>query len=144
MQTARQVNDSKPLYVVGKVLELAGATDTIACLGLTYKANTDDLRESPAMQVVRDLAARHAGQILAVEPNIDGLPQSLRDARVERATLQSALSHADMIVVLVDHQQFRAIPYQNVSMKKIYDSRGIWTIRPGAGVNSEQPLSAAS
>src|SRR5690625_1325079 len=72
MQAARQVNDSKHKFVVEKVLAMAKPKDTIACLGLTYKADTDDLRESPAIQVVRDLASHRPGRVVAVDPNVDG------------------------------------------------------------------------
>ncbi|HLS68430.1 MAG TPA: UDP-N-acetyl-D-mannosamine dehydrogenase [Kiloniellales bacterium] len=126
MQAARKVNDSKPHYVVERLLTMVQAKDTIACLGLTYKADTDDLRKSPALQVVEELAARHPGPILAVEPNLQALPESLQKGGVEAATLERALGSADAILLLVDHRQFKVIEPACLQGKRIYDTRGIW------------------
>lgn len=126
MQAARQVNDSKPRYVVERVLKMTRPVDTIACLGLAYKADTDDLRESPALQVVEDLAARHPGRILAVEPNLQSLPKGLEEKGVEAAALDAAVSSADIVLLLVDHRQFKALEPLHLEGKRIYDTRGIW------------------
>ncbi len=111
---ARHINDGKPEWVKGKIREavhsLTGngreAKDVrIACLGLAFKPDIDDLRESPALHIVRDVAEEFPGQVVAVEPNIRQLPAALED----HATLvepEEALS-ADVIVFLVAHRQFR-------------------------------------
>lgn len=126
MQTAREVNDSKPHYVVERVLSMARPGDTIVCLGLAYKADTDDLRESPAVEVVEALAARHPGRVLAVEPNVKELPLSLTDAGVRQAELEAALGSAQVTVLLVDHRQFRALDPAILEGKKVCDTRGVW------------------
>jgi len=80
IRTAREVNDSKPAYVIDKILEASRgiSTPVIACLGLAFKANIDDLRESPALQIVIQLAKKSGYRILAVEPHINELPDSLK------------------------------------------------------------------
>lgn len=132
IRTAREVNDSKPGWVIDKVSAAIGdwlmrnpgksAVDvTIACYGLTFKPDIDDLRESPALGIVRNLAGRHPGRLLIVEPNIETLPTGLgRGELVEAA--QAA--EADVQVMLVDHRQFRAFtPRVGV----VIDTRGVWS-----------------
>ncbi|MBR7513978.1 UDP-N-acetyl-D-mannosamine dehydrogenase, partial [Mycobacterium tuberculosis] len=68
----------------------------------------DDLRESPALNIVEELAAKNIGEILAVEPNISELPANLADKNVSLVSLESALEQANVVVVLVDHKQFKA------------------------------------
>lgn len=126
MRTAREVNDSKPHYVVEQVARLAKPGDTIACLGLAYKADTDDLRESPAIEVVEELAARGLGPLLAVEPNIEDLPVRLVDAGIDHAALPAALERADVVLLLVDHREFKELDMALLDGKRVYDSRGIW------------------
>lgn len=126
MRSARQVNDSKPAYVVERVLAMAEPGDTIACLGLAYKADTDDLRESPAVQVVEALAARSRGRLLAVEPNVAQLPAALEGKGVEQADLETAIGSAQVVLLLVDHRQFKALEPAVLEGKRVCDTRGIW------------------
>jgi len=132
IHTARLVNDSKPEWVINKVkLALADflqenltktAKDvTIACYGLAFKADIDDLRESPALRITKQIAAMHAGRIQAVEPNIDSLPNSVTN--VELVTMATALSSADIHVMLVDHAQFKS---EKIVQGLIVDAKGIW------------------
>ncbi|QDG76709.1 UDP-N-acetyl-D-mannosamine dehydrogenase [Labrenzia sp. PHM005] len=126
MQTAREVNDSKPGYVVDKVAAMVQPGDKIACLGLAYKADTDDLRESPAIQVVEEMADAGIGQLLAVEPNVEALPSSLIQKGVMQSSLPDALRQCETIVLLVDHQAFKELDLSLLQGKRVYDSRGIW------------------
>lgn len=132
IHTARKVNDSKPSWVVDKTkLAIADFMQsnpnktmqevTIACYGLAFKPDIDDLRESPAMQIVKEIASLHAGKVLAVEPNIDQLPSSLE--RVELATFEVARASADIHVLLVDHKEFKA---QSLHSPYLVDTKGIW------------------
>lgn len=116
IRTAREVNDSKPGWVVERVRRavsnfLALHPDrrpeqvTLACYGLAFKPDIDDLRESPALNIVRDLCDWHSGPVLAVEPHISTLPPSL--ARAKHVDLEAALARADVHVVLVGHAAFR-------------------------------------
>jgi UDP-N-acetyl-D-mannosaminuronic acid dehydrogenase len=129
IQAARKVNDSKPGHVVGQILEAAKLHDapTIACLGLAYKSNTDDLRESPAIEIVRLLADSKAGDILVVEPNVETLPEELAtDERTSLVSLSEALDKSDIIVLLVDHSPFLAVNRTRLEDKTVFDTRGIW------------------
>jgi UDP-N-acetyl-D-mannosaminuronic acid dehydrogenase len=132
IRTAREVNDAKPEWVREKVrASVAGREGlTIATLGLAFKPDIDDLRESPARQIVADLADEHSGcRILVVEPHIEALPQELANRRnVELTTLEDAGAAADVVVLLVDHRPFRASDpvALGISGKPIIDTRGVW------------------
>jgi UDP-N-acetyl-D-mannosaminuronic acid dehydrogenase len=124
---ARLTNDAKPHYVVEQVIKAAGAfkQPVIACLGLAFKADIDDLRESPALQIVEILAEKGVGKIIAVEPNIDTLPAHLSSKYVELSSLEVALKNADVVVVLVDHREFKSADHGQFSGKAIIDTRGV-------------------
>jgi UDP-N-acetyl-D-mannosaminuronic acid dehydrogenase len=129
IHTARQVNDGKPHYVVEKVLSTASTmTDpVIACLGLAFKPDIDDLRESPAMEVVQSLAGHNIGHILAVEPHIEKLPLSLTNfANIELVSAEVAVQRADIIVMLVSHKVFYAINRSQLEGRYVIDTRGVW------------------
>ena len=125
---ARQVNQSKPEYVVARVQARAKRIHepTIACFGLAYKADIDDLRESPALEITRALAGSRAGRVLAVEPHIEALPRTLSDAGVEHVSTEQALAEADILVGLVAHRTFRKLPPGALQEKIVIDTCGIW------------------
>lgn len=111
MRAARQVNDGKPRYIVQQVQRyLADRPDgVIACLGLAFKPDVDDLRESPAVRIVAELAREHNARICVVEPHIDRLPLALRRyANVELVDFDAACRMADVVVGLVRHRDFVA------------------------------------
>lgn len=129
IRTAREVNDSKPEYVITKVLEKASRFrhPKIACFGLAFKANIDDLRESPALQIVTRLAEENIGKLLIVEPNIEVLPDTLAGlSSVELVSMDHAVQEADIVLGLVDHRQFKALDSAALSEAVIIDTRGIW------------------
>ncbi|MBM96760.1 MAG: UDP-N-acetyl-D-mannosamine dehydrogenase [Oceanospirillaceae bacterium] len=127
IRTAREINDYKPEYVVEQVARAAEAfkEPVIACLGLSYKADIDDLRESPAVDVVAELAARNTGKLLAVEPNIDTLPTTLAESGVQQATLVNALAEANILLVLVDHMEFKQLAPEDYARLVVIDTRGL-------------------
>ncbi|NEG59421.1 UDP-N-acetyl-D-mannosamine dehydrogenase [Pantoea agglomerans] len=135
IRTAREVNDAKPQWVLDQVktaladcLTQTGkrASDiTIACFGLAFKPNIDDLRESPAVGVAQKIAEWHSGTTWVVEPHI----KQLADALADKAVLVSAgqaLEQADILVMLVDHRAFRAIDGASVQQNWIVDTKGVW------------------
>ncbi|MCO7188724.1 MULTISPECIES: UDP-N-acetyl-D-mannosamine dehydrogenase [unclassified Pseudoalteromonas] len=133
IHTARKVNDSKPLWVVDKVNQAVGEflqsrpertakSVTIGCYGLAFKPDIDDLRESPAMQIVQEVRDVHAGKILVVEPNIESVPTQLGE--VELVDLEDALSTCDIHLLLVDHKEFKSTEIDK--SKLVIDTKGIW------------------
>lgn len=97
----------------------------IACLGLAFKADIDDLRESPAMDITKALAKKNIGEIIVVEPNLKEIPKELIAYKVEVKTLEDALSIANIIVVLVDHKQFKESSKSEWAKKVVIDTRGL-------------------
>lgn len=131
IRNAREVNDAKPDWVVEKVRVAAqthGNEPTIAVLGLAFKANIDDLRESPAIGIAIDLAEGLPGsRLLVAEPHVESLPRALDGrANVVLTGTADAIAQADVVVVLVDHDEFKAIDTDTLAGKSIIDSRGIW------------------
>ena len=128
--TARGVNDSKPGVVIDKVLERAEKfkAPVVAALGIAFKANIDDLRESPSRDIANDLADKlNGGTVLVVEPNIEELPHDLAGRpNVELAELDDALERADIVLVLVDHDQFKQVPATALAGKTVVDTKGLW------------------
>lgn len=133
IRTAREVNDTKPDWVIAKIRDAIAAhlasnpgsdasSVTLACYGLAFKPDIDDLRESPAMAIVRKLADSHPGSILTVEPNIRELPPGLDG--VELVEIEQAVVRGDVHVMLVDHRQFKATAKPE---GPVVDTRGIWT-----------------
>lgn len=127
IRTAREVNDSKPGHVVAEVQRVASRfkDPVIAALGLSYKANVDDLRESPAVDIVERLGDLALGRLLIVEPHVDVLPQRLL-GKGELVSLGEAVTEADVLLLLVDHDVFRALKKPALRGKALLDTRGVW------------------
>lgn len=127
IRQAREVNDYKPHYVIEQVMAAADQfkNPVIACLGLAFKADIDDLRESPAMEIAVQLIGKDAGSLLLVEPHINELPQKLASSKVSFVELDYAIEKANIVVILVDHKQFKNIDPVIMAKKVIVDTRGI-------------------
>jgi UDP-N-acetyl-D-mannosaminuronic acid dehydrogenase len=135
IHTARVVNDGKPLWVVDKVkaavadcLTATGKRASkikIACFGLAFKPDIDDLRESPAIQITQRIADWHAGETWVIEPHVSALPAALQ-TKTSLKPLDLALQQADVIVMLVDHSAFKQISGQQVVQRWIVDTKGVW------------------
>lgn len=127
IKQARLTNDAKPQYVIEQVTKAADEfkKPVIACLGLAFKADIDDLRESPALQIVEELEQLDVGQLICVEPNLQDLPKSLVDKGISVTTYEKAIEKANIIVVLVDHKQFKVADKVELAKKVIIDTRGV-------------------
>ena len=129
IRTAREVNDGKPAWVLDQVVRAASGIEnpTIAALGLAFKPDIDDLRESPALRIAQRLPQLVPGAtVLAVEPNIDELPPALAEAGIELTDLEDAVRRADVVVLLVDHREFKALDRSLLDGVAVVDTRGTW------------------
>ena len=131
IRTAREVNDSKPEYVLGLVENALlskgdrGPSMSIACLGLSYKPDVDDFRESPALEIARSLSRRYAGQVICVDPFAYALTDSGEDvAGLRTGELAAAIESADIVVALVGHSAFSNLAYP--ADKVVIDTCGLW------------------
>lgn len=135
IRMAREVNDHKPEWVINKVK--AGITDAlankpgstmadikVACLGLAFKPDIDDLRESPAVAITQQLA-KLGCQVLAVEPNIESMPQKLNQPNLILSALDDALRAADVLCVLVKHKPFVSVAEEIRHHSMIIDAVGL-------------------
>ena len=127
MHTARNVNDSKPFWVIKKVWECVDKLNkekpVIACLGATFKANVNDMRESPALEIVEELSKTGKADVILVEPHIDNLPKSL-EGIARKMDLDKALELADIVLLLVEHNQFANITTTQLKGKQLIDTKG--------------------
>jgi len=132
IRTARGVNDGKIRHVIRKAEALVAAHPEarVACLGLAFKANIDDFRESPARLVAGTLARKFGSRIQVVEPYAAELPIEFTDTGATLIDIDTALEECDILVVLVDHDVFRVVPLAERSAKLVYDTRGIWPDQP--------------
>jgi UDP-N-acetyl-D-mannosaminuronic acid dehydrogenase len=132
IHAARKVNDAKPDWVINKVkIAIANFLQanptktikdvTIACYGLAFKPDIDDLRESPALKITKQVADTHAGKTIAVEPNIKRLPNEI--GSFELCSFDTAMETADIHLLLVDHKEFKS---QTFSSSYLIDTKGIW------------------
>jgi len=121
IKTAREVNDSKPAWVIEKVKSYAEKfkRPIIGCLGLAFKADIDDLRESPAVDIVKALIKQDVGEIIISEPNIKSHDE------FNLVPCEEVLKRADIILLLVDHKEFKGIKLLEINEKVFIDTRGI-------------------
>jgi UDP-N-acetyl-D-mannosaminuronic acid dehydrogenase len=122
IRTARQVNDSKVDWVVERVKERAQRfrDPIIGCLGLTYKENIDDLRESPALAITRKLRELFGDAVLACEPNVRAVDG------VSLVPLEELLVCADILVALVPHREFKRLDPELLKDRILIDTCGVF------------------
>lgn len=131
IKTAREVNDSKPEWVlqkIGHAIDAHPLVDTIAILGLSFKADIDDLRESPALSIAEQVACRwDTRDVLVVEPNINQLPPRLEKLKHTRLVdVDEVANSADLIVLLVDHAEFKNLDPSIFTDAYVIDTKGLW------------------
>jgi UDP-N-acetyl-D-mannosaminuronic acid dehydrogenase len=127
IRAAREVNDGKPAFVVQQIRERAERfkRPVVACLGLTYKPDVDDVRESPAIEIVAQLA-RGGERVLVADPNLRALPEKL--AALPDLALSDTLEavrQADIVALLVAHSSFRKIPREELMRRVVIDATGL-------------------
>jgi UDP-N-acetyl-D-mannosaminuronic acid dehydrogenase len=130
IKQARLINLDKTEFVIKKIKRLSSKlkNPVIACLGLAFKPDIDDLRESPAIEIVQKLAdSKENFSILAVEPHIKKVPTKLtKYQNIKFSLLNEAIEKANVVIVLVAHKQFKNIDRILLDEKIIIDSCGIW------------------
>lgn len=130
IRVAREINDGKPHWVCEQVLMLAARfrDPVVACFGIAYKPDVDDLRESPSIEIVMKLAAQAGLRILVVEPNISELPPRLcQMANISLVDAETAHRDADIVAFLVGHKSFRRLEKNSFLNKVVVDAIGIMT-----------------
>ena len=121
IKTARLVNDAKPKWVIEKVRKRAEKfkRPVIGCLGLAFKADVDDLRESPAVDIVRQLIKDNIGEVIISEPNLE------KHGEFDLLPCEEVIRRADIILLLVDHKDYKGIKALELNEKVLIDTRGI-------------------
>jgi len=127
IRTAREVNDYKAHHTEAKIRKLLGVIPDgkVALLGLAFKPDIDDFRESPALEIAENLARDLGERMMVVEPFTDALPASLAGTGTTLVPLDAALEAAEVVVVLVDHTAFRHLSPERLAGKITFDTRGM-------------------
>jgi UDP-N-acetyl-D-mannosaminuronic acid dehydrogenase len=128
IRASREINDGKADYVFDQAKSLIETYPerAVFCLGLAFKANVDDLRESPAVEIVERLAKTYGRRIAIVEPFVSELPEKLENYGARKAELEDAFAQPAILIVLVDHDAFRRVAADQRDGAVIYDTRGMW------------------
>jgi UDP-N-acetyl-D-mannosaminuronic acid dehydrogenase len=121
LAAARRVNEIKPKWVIDRIVENAERfrNPTIGLLGLAFKADVDDLRESPALEIANELKALARWNLLVCEPNIE------KHADFDLTSHQQLIERSDIIVLLVDHKPFIKLKATDFKEKILIDTRGV-------------------
>lgn len=134
IQAARAVNNAKPQWVTKKIIAAVeeyqaqtGGLPIIACLGVTFKANVEDIRESPALAIVTRIAEQYPNHVWVVEPNLVELPDALSGTKIRTTTFDQACQEADLLAILVDHVEFKNRIAEHKANQVVLDFKGLWS-----------------
>jgi UDP-N-acetyl-D-mannosaminuronic acid dehydrogenase len=144
IKTARTVNDGKINHSIARakaLIDSAPANAQIACMGLAFKANIDDFRESPAKKVAAAIAHEYGARVRIVEPYADELPTEFSGSGAALIDIDAALETCGILIPLVDHDVFKSIPLAERAGKLVYDTRGIWPDQEPAKAQNTEPSS---
>jgi UDP-N-acetyl-D-mannosaminuronic acid dehydrogenase len=136
IRSAREVNDSKPQWVISKVklaianflktnLDKTLSDVTVACYGISFKPDIDDLRKSPALDIANTIAIIHPGRVLIVEPNLP-IGKRIKNGQII-SRIEDAICDADIHVILVKHRDFNSNMLELVQREKIIDCCGLYS-----------------
>lgn len=132
IKAARFVNDKKPEFIVEQLRELATSCThkkisdlSIAILGITYKPNSNDLRNSPALKVAEKVTKIAFKNIFIAEPNLVSLPNNLNLPYVSLKNVDQCLKDADIALVLVSHDQFLEVTNSSFANIRCLDTVGL-------------------
>lgn len=130
IKMARDVNDGKPAWVIEQVKAAfeGKESSTVAALGIAFKNDIDDLRESPSLSIVKTLGEENPDlDIRVVEPNVAELPDSLSSVpNLKKQDLETAVHDADVVLLLVNHKEFLQMDTTLLEGKSVIDTKGIW------------------
>lgn len=130
IKMARDINDGKPQWVIDQVTKAIEGkkAPVVAALGIAFKNDIDDLRESPSLNIVKRLGEEHPQlDIRVVEPNVEELPPSLSSVpNLRKQDLAEALTDAEVVLLLVNHKEFIALDRSQLTGKTVIDTKGIW------------------
>jgi UDP-N-acetyl-D-mannosaminuronic acid dehydrogenase len=132
MRTSREVNDQKTASTIERATALIEEHPyaNVACCGLAFKANVDDLRESPALEISLQLAKKYGPRIKVVEPNLRELPPQFAGYGAEFMSVDEAVRSCEIAILLVDHDEFKMVPLAERRHLGVIDTRGIWQDMP--------------
>ena len=118
IRKAREVNDAKPEWILKKISSKSERfkRPTIACFGLTFKADIDDLRQSPALHIVRRIIEEDLGNVIVCEPNVESHDD------LQLVSLDEAITFADIVVLLVNHREFQTLNQNQLKDKIVIDT----------------------
>lgn len=122
IKKAREINEGMPSVVFKKIKIKADKykNPTIGCLGLAYKNDIDDMRESPSVAIVKMLKNQNIGKILVCEPN------AVKHPEFDLSSLEDVLEKSDILVLLTNHSEFYQIDNEILKEKVLIDTRGVW------------------
>lgn len=128
LRAARSVNQAKTRHVLQQISSqmVADPKLQVALLGLSFKAESDDVRESPALAIAHHLATEFGSRVLLVDPYVAALPPRLHGTGAQWVALEEAVDKAGLVALLVDHAPFRALSRADLAGKRLYDTRGVW------------------